>query len=127
MDFIERLKEHIEDKQYTPQTISIGLYNKNGDSIGLIQSPSSIDERYMERGKIYPFNFQLLVHHINNYIAYQTIQKLFLDLDNLNDIYSRDNSFKLLEIKCTTTPNFVEETNHGVLYTSMFEAELYIE
>lgn len=127
MDFLDRLKDYIDGLQYTPSNTKIGLYSEDGNDIAINPSPSSIDDRYLSKDKVYPFSFQILVHHKNNFTAYQIIQELFSDLDNLVDIYSENNSFILLDIKCTTTPNFVEETSHGVLYTAIFEAELYIK
>lgn len=131
IDFLERLKEFTEGLSYTPSTIEIGLYKENGNSIAIRPSPSSINVRYMEKGKIYPYNFQLLVHMdgSNNLVAYQTAQKLVSEYENLNSgaITSSDGSFDLVTMQCTTTPNFVEKTSFGVLWTALFNAELYIK
>lgn len=128
MDFLDRLKSHIESLSFTPSTIDIGLYQEDGDSLAIRPAPSTIDERYMERGKIYPYSFQVLSHNRNNYTAYQTTEELVSRLDNLDAraIASSDGSFVLVSMQCTTTPNFVEKTSYGVLWTAMFEADLYI-
>lgn len=131
IDFIERLKEFTEGLSYTPSTIEIGLYNENQNSIAIRPTPSSINDRYMEKGKIYPYNFQVLVHMdgSNNLLAYQTIEKLVSEYENLSRgaITSNDGSFNLVTIQCSTTPNLVQKTSFGVLYTAIFNAELYIK
>lgn len=131
IDFLQRLKEYIEGLSYTPSTVEIGVYSENNNSIAIRPSPSTIIDRYMEKGKIYPYSFQLLVHMdgSQNLMAYQTIQKLTSELENLSSgaITSSDGSFNLVSMQCTTTPNFVQKTSYGVLYTALFEAELYIK
>lgn len=128
MDFLERLKEHIESLLYTPPIISIGMYNKDANSIALRPSPSSINHRDMGKGKVYPFNFQMLIHHENNLQAYNIGQKLLEDLEKSSDqVTSSNNSYEVITIRNTTAPNFVEETSYGSLWTLIFEAELYIK
>lgn len=129
MDFLDRLKSYIESLSFTPSTVDIGLYQEDGGSLAIRPSPSTIDDRYMEQGKIYPYSFQILSHNRNNYTAYQATQELVSRLDNLDAgaITSSDGSFVLVTIQCTTTPNFVEKTSYGVLWTCIFEAELYIQ
>lgn len=131
IDFLERLKDYTEGLPYTPSTIEVGLYKENGNSIAIRPTPSSINVRYMEKGKMYPYSFQLLIHMdgSQNLMAYQTIQKLTSEFENLSSgaITSSDGSFNLVSMQCTTTPNFVQKTSYGVLYTALFEAELYIK
>lgn len=128
MDFLDRLKDKLESYAFTPQKIDIGVYQQDGNSLAIRPSPSSIDERYMERGKIYPYSFQILSHNRNNHVAYETIQELVSRLDGMDAraITSDDGSFVLVSMQCTTTPNFVQKTSYGVLWTCIFEAELYI-
>lgn len=125
MDFLQRLKDFTEGLSYTPSTIEIGLFNEDSDSIAVRPSPSNINVRYMEKGKMYPFTFQLLIHYKNNLNAYLMAQDLMDEFEKLA-VTSNDNSFALLDCKCTTTPNFVQETYYGTLWTAIFEAELYI-
>ncbi|SEP56854.1 bacteriophage minor capsid protein [Virgibacillus subterraneus] len=129
MDFLSRLKEHIEGLSFTPSVAEIGLYREDGDSLAIRPAPSNIESRYMEKSKVYPFSFQVLMHNRNNFVAYETIEELTGKLDNLNSraILSSDGSFVLVSFHCTTTPNFVQKTSYGVLWTAMFEAELYIQ
>lgn len=128
MDFLDRLKEYLEGLSFTPATINIGLYQADGDDIAIRPSPSNISERHIDKGKIYPFAFQVLVHHKNNLTGYQTSQDLLSKLDNLasDAIISSNNSFAMVSFHCTTSPRFVEKTSHGVLWTASYEAELYI-
>lgn len=128
MDFLERLKKHTEDLSYAPDTILIGAYNEDSNSIAIRPTPNSIDTRYMSKGKIYPFSFQILVHHENNLTAYTISQQLLKEYEELTtSIVSTNDSYTLLTIKCTTLPNVVEKTDFGTLWTAIYEAELYIK
>jgi hypothetical protein len=127
MDFLERLKADMEALTFTPSTVEIGMYNEDGNSVSIRPAPSNIDVRDMAQGKIYPFSFQVLSHHKNNLTAYQLLQDLVSEYDDVKKIItSSDNSFVMLSVKCTTTPNYVESTSYGALWTAIFEAELYI-
>ncbi|GAQ18034.1 minor capsid protein from bacteriophage [Oceanobacillus picturae] len=128
MDFLHALKGFTEGLAYTPSTVGIGLYQENQNSIALRPSPANINERYMEKSKIYPFNFQLLVHHNDNMAAYEMIERLQTEYENLSNeaITSSDGSFHLVSFQCTTTPNFVQKTGYGTLWTAIFTAELYV-
>lgn len=119
----------MEGLSFTPSTINIGLYNENGNSVAIRPSPSNINERYMSKGYIYPFSFQVLVHNRDNMFAYDAIEQLRSEYENLSkgSITSSDGSFLLVSMECTTTPNFVQKTSYGVLWTAMFEAQLHIK
>ncbi|NIK12872.1 phage tail terminator protein [Alkalibacillus almallahensis] len=129
MDFLNQVKAHMESLSFTPSIIQIGLYIEDGDSVAIRPSPNTIDDRYMDEGKIYPFSFQVLVHHQRNAEAYSMIEKLLSEYDNLSNgaVTSSDGSFNLVSIQCTNTPNFVQKTSFGVLWTCQFEAELHIK
>jgi len=128
VDFQDRLKENLEGLSYTPPKIRIGLFDKDRNSISIKPIPSSGIGRYI-KGKTYNYSFQLNVHYESNYTAYETIMKLYKHLEEvaLKEIISKDNSFALINIECTTVPNFVQETEYGTLYTAIFNAELYIQ
>lgn len=128
IDFLNKLKNYTESLSYTPSVIHIGTYREDGNSIAIRPSPSNISERYMTKGKIYPFSFQILVHNKDNMFAYNTIDQLFSEYENLSSgaITSGNGSFSLVSMQCTTTPNFVQKTSFGVLWTAIFEAELLI-
>jgi hypothetical protein len=129
MDFLNKLKEHIEGLPFTPSTVHVGLYDENGNSVAIRPAPSNIDERYMEDGKIYPFSFQILMHHSSNLFAYDSLEQLTSELDNLDPraITSSNGSFSLVSLQCTTTPNFVEKTSYGTLWTAIYQADLHIK
>lgn len=127
MDFLEQLKTHLESLDFTPAIINIGKYNENKYSLAIVVSPSNINDRYMEGGKIYPFSFQLLMHDKNHYTAYTNLQKLVDYLENINSSVFESDKFILISIKTTTTTNFVQETEFGALYTAIMNAELYIK
>lgn len=126
MDFLERLKADMEGLPFTPSVVEIGQYNEDGNSVSIRPAPSNIDVRDMAKGKIYPFSFQILCHHKNNLTAYQMLRDIVHEYDLKKVITSANESYILIAIKCTTTPNFVETTNYGALWTALFEAELYI-
>ena len=125
MDFLHVLKADIENLTFTPPTVEIGLYRADGDSIAIRPAPSTIDDRDMQQGKSYNYLVQFLVHHQDNEVAYNTIEKLCNHYDD-SHLESNDGSFQLISFQVTTTPNFVQRTEHGVLYTMMATAELYI-
>lgn len=129
MDFLERLIEYVEGLSFMPSNIKIGLFDENGNSVAIRPMPSAINERYVEQSKIYPYSFQVLVHNKSNLMAYEVSQELMSVLDMIDEglIQSSNNSFKLVSIRCITTPNFVQKTGYGYLWTMTFEAELFIE
>ena len=129
MDFLDRLKDFMEGLPFTPSVIYIGTYNENKNSVAIRPAPSNIDERYMEEGKIYPFSFQVLMHNQSNNVSYDSLNQLTSALDNLDSraITSRDGSFNLVTMHCTTTPNYVQKTGYGTLWTAIYQADLYIK
>jgi len=129
MDFLDRLKDFMEGLPFTPSVIYIGTYNENQNSVAVRPAPSNIDERYMEEGKIYPFSFQILMHHSSNLFAYDSLEQLTSELDSLDSrtITSSNGSFSLVSLQCTTTPNFVEKTSYGTLWTAIYQADLHIK
>ena len=128
LDFLDRLKEFLEGSISIPTPISIGTYKENGHDIAIRPSPSNIDIRYMNKNKVYAFGFQILVHHRENITAYREIERIRATLEDLSSdsITSNNGSFELISMQCTTTPNYVQKTNHGVLWTALFVAEIHI-
>lgn len=129
MDFLEQLKTKLEGLSGIPSVIEIGTYNENANSIAVVPTPGSMGSRYADKGKIYPFNFQTLVHNKSNMAAYQMTQKIMNILDNAGESFvkSKTNSFTLLNITVTTLPNMVSRTDFGSLYTAVYSAELQIK
>lgn len=125
MDFLTKLKAHMEGLPNTPSVIEIGSYNDDGDSVAIRPAPSNTEFRDMAQGKIYPFSFQILVHHKNNFTAYLTLQDL-VEAYDMTKVVIPGTGYTLLSIRCTTNPNYVETTQYGTLWTALFEAELYI-
>ena len=128
LDFLDRLKEFLEGITLISTPISIGTYKENGHDVAIRPSPSNIDTRYMDKNKVYAFGFQILVHHRENVIAYREIERIRATLEDLSSdsITSNNGSFKLISMQCTTTPNYVQKTNHGALWTALFVAEIHI-
>jgi hypothetical protein len=130
LDFLERLKEHMEGLEFTPSVIEIGAQRIDGNSVAIRPSPSNIDTRDMGKGKIYPFNFQVLSHHSSGLVAYNLLNKIFEAYDLPKDdliVTSNNDSFTLISCMCSTVPNFIETTTHGSLWSAVFQAELYIK
>lgn len=127
MDFLDRLIDYLSNSLPMP-TIKVGLYEENGQSVAIRPMPSAINERYIEKSKVYPYAFQVLVHNKSNAAARMTAQQFFDELDFMDKtkIESGNESFELLAVRCTTTPNFVQKTSYGHLWTVSFEAELYL-
>jgi hypothetical protein len=130
LDFLSRLKEHMEGFIFTPSIIEIGMQKIDGNSVAIRPSPSNIDTRNMDKGKIYPFNFQVLSHHSESFKAYDLINRIFEEYDLPKTdliIRSSNDSYELISCMCTSTPSYVETTNHGALWSAVFQAELYIK
>lgn len=129
MDFLDRLIEYLQGFSFMPSIIKVGLYDENENSVAIRPTPSSINERYIEKSKVYPYSFQVLVHNRSNAVAHASAQQLLgvLDMIDKDIIQSNQNAFEVLSIRCTTTPNFVQKTGYGYLWTMIFEAELFMK
>lgn len=129
MDFLNSAKQYIEQNMTLFRSpISAGLL-RDGDDIAIRPTPSTPPTRYMEGSKTINFQFQILVQHASNRIAYDTCQSIEMYLDGLQKgaIASSDGSFTFNKCEVYTTTNFVEKTSKGHIYTAMFQAELLIE
>jgi Bacteriophage minor capsid protein len=127
MDFLDRVKEFLQARVTLNAPIIFGVLDSSTSSIAIRQTPSSVLNRYSDRGKTFEFSFQVLVKDINHKKAYDTIQAIFEALDGLpNDsIQSQDGSFSFIKCECYTLPNFVEKTGQNeYIYTAIFHAEL---
>lgn len=129
MDFLQMLKRKVESFSYTPPVALIGAYDTSRDSIALRPTPSDMQTRYINDDKVYPYSFQILVHHKNSMSAYDLAMKLQNEFEKSKKdfIKSDDNSFTLINISVTTTVNHVERTGYGDLWTAIFVAELIIK
>lgn len=102
-----------------------GLLGK-GSSVAIRLTPGSINTRFIQ-GFNANVNFQILVQDKNHIKTVKVVEDIFRALEGLskNDLVSSDNSFKLVSLKCTTLPNFVEKTEKGLfVYTALFSAEI---
>ncbi|ODB74136.1 hypothetical protein A7310_17935 [Bacillus velezensis] len=129
MDFFDRMKEYIENNISLFQNpLSVGGLVKDNDiSILAIPGPPSKKNMAMERG--YTFPFQILVRHRSQEKSYKTCQQISDHLDRLINgaIVSRDGSFEFVTCNMYTSPNIVETTPKGAIYTAMFQAEIYLK
>lgn len=127
MDFLDRVKEYIEQNVILNATIVFGLLDTAPSSIAIRQTPSSMNDRYTDNEKTFIFAFQVLVKDTNHLTAYNVIQSIFNVLDGLGKdaIPSQDGSYTFIKCECYTLPNFVEKTDKNeYIYTAIFYAEL---
>jgi Bacteriophage minor capsid protein len=127
MDFLNRVKEYIEQNVTLNAPIVFGLLDSASSSVAIRQTPSSMNDRYTDGEKTFIFAFQVLVKDINHLNAYNVIQGIFNALDGLGKdaIPSQDGSYTFVKCECYTLPNFVEKTDKNeYIYTAIFHAEL---
>lgn len=127
MDFLDRVKEYIEQNVILNAPIVFGLLDTAPSSIAIRQTPSSMNDRYTDNGKTFIFAFQVLVKDVDHLTAYNTIQNIFNVLDGLGKdaIPSQDGSYAFVKCECYSLPNFVEKTDKNeYIYTAIFHAEL---
>ena len=127
MDFLDRVKEHIEQNVTLNAPIVFGLLDTVPSSIAIRQIPSLVNDRYVDDEKTFTFAFQVLVKDADHLTAYNTIQNIFSVLDGLGKdaIPSQDGSYAFVKCECYTLPNFVEKTDKDeYIYTAIFYAEL---
>ena len=127
MDFLDRVKEYIEQNVTLNAPIVFGLLDTAPSSIAIRQTPSSMNDRYTDNGKTFIFAFQVLVKDVDHLTAYNTLQNIFDVLDGLGKdaIPSQDGSYAFVKCECYTLPNFVEKTDKSeYIYTAIFHAEL---
>ena len=127
MDFLDRVKEYIEQNVTLNAPIVFGLLDTAPSSIAIRQIPSLISDRYVDNEKTFTFAFQVLVKDADHLTAYNTIQNIFSVLDGLGKdaIPSQDGSYAFVKCECYTLPNFVEKTDKDeYIYTTIFYAEL---
>lgn len=129
MDFLDRILDYIESSVPLYDSFSVGTL-KDGNSVAVRPTPTSISTRYVEGSKIYPYGFQVLTKHKNMLTAYKAIQDVTEAIDGLTNgaITSSDGSFVFDKCEATTLPNWVEKDTQGyTIYTAIFQAELYKE
>src|SRR5690606_18031406 len=127
MDFLDRVKEYIEQNVILNAPIVFGLLDTTPSSIAIRQTPSSVNDRYADSEKTFIFAFQVLVKDTDHLIAYNVIQSIFDVLYGLGKdaIPRKDGSYTIVKSECYTQPNFVEKTDKNeYIYTTNFYAEL---
>lgn len=127
MDFLDRVKEYIEQNVILNAPIVFGLLDTAPSSIAIRQIPSPVNDRYTDNEKTLIFAFQVLVKDTDHLIAYNVIQGIFDILDGLGKdaIPSQDGNYAFVKCECYTLPNFVEKTDKNeYIYTAIFHAEL---
>lgn len=124
MDFLDRVLDYLEGQMGV--TFEVGVLGSNVPSYAIRQTPSTVMDRYKDKGKTYSYSFQILVKDSDQLNAIQKAHQTFNLLDaKTSGINSSDNSFTLINLECTTLPNFVEKNEHNeFMYTALFEAEL---
>jgi len=127
MDFLPRLKNYIVNHVNLNAPIEAGLLSKNSKSVAVRETPGQVPDRYMDKGKIYQYNFQVLVKDPNYMTASNVCNSIFQTIDGLppNSIMSEDGSFLFITCRTYVTPNFVnEDEHHSYIFSAIFEAQL---
>jgi hypothetical protein len=127
MDFIFRLRDYLESNVTLNAPVAAGTLTTKPKSVAIRETPGSIPSRYIDKGKIYEFNFQVLVKDPDFVTASNTCHAINDKLDGLpnGSIVSQDGSFIFVTCQTYTTPNWVEQNEHGEhIYTALFAAEL---
>lgn len=132
MDFLKQMKKYIETNIPIFKTpLSVGDLTDGeitGNDIAIIPIPGTPPTKNLDSGKNYVFAFQILVRHEKGSLSYSTCQLIADYLDGLSNgaVTSADGSFVFVTCDLYVTPNFVERTKWGDIYTAMFRAELDI-
>ncbi|WP_338788811.1 minor capsid protein [Metabacillus sp. FJAT-53654] len=129
MDIIAQISKYLTDNASLNGLPVVSPLLNDGSSIAIRESPSSIANRYMNSGKTFNFQFQILVKDPSVINTRKIINDIFKKLDGLSNgaITSADGSFSFTKCECTTSPNFVEKTEQNYyIYTALFNAELEI-
>lgn len=128
MDFLDRMKEYMENNMpLFKKPVSVGPLN-SAEDIAILPIPGTQPTKNLDMSRNYIFPFQILVRHLNQRTSYVTCQQIANKLDTLTNgaVTSGDGSFNFVKCDLYTTPNWVETTPQGHIYTAMFQAELYI-
>lgn len=129
MDFLLRVKEHIENNLSLYSTIALGIL-LDGNSIAIRPTPSTPPTRYLEKSKVVTYQFQILTKHSTGITAYNELEEINKLLDDLGPMTIKSNNGSFVFNKCEvyTSPNFVEKSTGGeMIFTALYQAELYIK
>ncbi|QKS71661.1 hypothetical protein FLK61_34105 [Paenalkalicoccus suaedae] len=127
MDFLDRVIDAMEADLTLFDIVRIGNLDPD-NSIAIRQFPTSPGTRFFDNSRDDTFGIQVLVKHANGTTARNTIQSITDYLESLTGVTSDDGSFLLVNIECSTLPNWVEETDRNQqIYTALFEATIYRE
>lgn len=127
MDFLDKTIDYIELNIPRASKVKVGKLSTEPSGVAIRQTPSTVTSRYVNSGAIREFAFQILVKDTDQLQAIKLLNEITSILDGLKneDIVSSDNSFKFINCKVSTLPNYVEETDKKeFIYTALFIAEL---
>ncbi|CAF1777872.1 hypothetical protein NRS6094_04317 [Bacillus subtilis] len=128
MDFLDRMKQYIESNiPLFKKVLTVGPL-QSGNDISILEIPGVKPTKNLDMSRNYIFPFQILVRHHDQHVSYTTCQQISDQLDKLTNgaVTSGDGSFDFVICEVYTTPNWVEQTPEGHIYTAMFQAELYL-
>lgn len=134
MDYLQKLKGFIE----SIEGVSVFLESKDGIDLGamtdgvsicLVPAPSGNMTVYLDRSKSKFISFQILSRHPDQLFAYDILSKIANELQSAGTIHlmSDNESFKFINCTISSEPNYLEKSNHGWTYTSMFTSDLFIK
>ena len=124
MNLLNAVSDYLETNVQLNARI-VGPLLERGSSVAIRLTPSSENVRYIE-GFNYNVGFQILVQDSSNVKAMLVMEDIFRALHGINKEHlASDGSFTLIDLRCTTRPNFVEKDSSGVfVYTALFQAEI---
>lgn len=125
MDLLDRVMDYLEVNVTLNAPIVPGSLG-NGSSVAIRLTPGSVNTRFIA-GFNADVGFQILVQDSKHLKCVGVTEDIFRALEGLSkdDLVSHDDSFRLVSLKCTTLPNFVEQTETGLyVYTALFNAEI---
>lgn len=147
MDFYERLSELLLSKLSLKSAlegknkktyITFEPIQDNEKGIALLDAPSIINLRYLDKSKIYEYSVQVFVKNTNQQQAFLDAMAIYQHCDDLprkdNEtgelitVISKSGSFEFVSGKGYTMPRMIEKTVHNAyIYSFLLNFELFID
>ncbi|MGX6993940.1 hypothetical protein CBF34_07055 [Vagococcus penaei] len=144
MDFYERLSDfllnQLELKSAFPNDSNEGFItfepiSNNERGIAILDAPSTTNQRYFDRSRVYDWSVQVVVKNIDQQQAFSDAMSIYQECDDLPrpkkdgllTIISSNDSFELLSASGYTMPRMIEKTVHNAyVYSFLLKFDLFI-
>lgn len=126
MDLLDVTMTYLENKIPDIPKMVMGKLG-NGSCSSIRNTPSNVNTRNMNKEYTTDIAFQILIQDKSKLKGMNWINKVFKELEGLSgdDLVSPTDSFKLINLQCTTVPNFVDTNEQGESqWTALFSAEI---